>query len=116
MDLCRLLQQEERLGALDTGMAFAESCCVCVIVMGKNKDLEAELNGKDNSNSISWSGSSSSRVRQQDNEKFLGEESPQGNPDFRCGKKVQGTVIWETEVYLGIVLTGDWECREEQEG
>ena len=48
MDLCRLLQQEERLGALDTGMTFAESCCVYIIVMGKNKDLEAELNGKDN--------------------------------------------------------------------
>lgn len=48
MDLYRLLQQEERSGALDTGMTFAESCCVCVIVMGKNKDLEAELNGKDN--------------------------------------------------------------------
>lgn len=54
--------------------------------MGKNKGLEAELNGKDSY--WQWSGSSSSRVKQQDNEKFLGEAGPQGSPDFRRGKKV----------------------------
>lgn len=81
-------------------MTFAESCCVCIIVMGKNKDLEAELNGKDNY--CRWSGSSSSRVKEQDNEKFLGEAGPQGSPDFRRGKKVQETVIWETEVTWGL--------------